>query len=60
MMNYFPFVAFLIPVVYLLVVGGILFLINTWVNRSINVKKEQNNLLRELIQKIDTGTHKPA
>ncbi|WP_163717040.1 hypothetical protein [Mangrovibacterium lignilyticum] len=53
MMSFFPLVAFLFPVLYLLIVAGILYLINTWVNRSVDVRKEQNELLRELIRKVD-------
>lgn len=53
MSSLMSYLVFLIPVIYLLVVGGILLLINAWVNRSVNVRKEQNGLLRELIQKLD-------
>lgn len=53
MMNFLPYFAFIFPVVYLLIIGGILLLINTWVNRSVNARKEQNALLREIVQKLD-------
>jgi hypothetical protein len=31
----------------------IIWLINSWVNKNVNVKKEQNELLKELIKVLD-------
>jgi len=43
----------LIGVIYLTIIFGILYLIYTWVNKFILLKQEHNNLLREIIKKMD-------
>jgi len=39
--------------VYLAILAGIFYLIYTWVNKFISLKQEQNDLLREIIKKMD-------
>jgi len=39
--------------VYLAILAGIFYLIYTWVNKFIVLKQEQNDLLREIIKKMD-------
>lgn len=41
--------------IQLSLVGGLLYLIHTWVNRSINVRKEQNEILKALVDKLGNG-----
>jgi len=43
----------LVGIVYLTVIFGILYLIYTWVNKFILLKQEHNDLLREIIKKMD-------
>jgi hypothetical protein len=43
----------LIGFTYLAIIGGIFFLIYTWVNKFISLRQEQNDLLREIIKKMD-------
>jgi len=43
----------LIGVIYLTIIFGILYLIYTWVNKFILLKQEHNDLLREIIKKMD-------
>lgn len=52
-MGLFAVFPFLIVIVYLLIFGGILYLIYTWVNKFISLRQEQNELLREIIKKLD-------
>lgn len=54
MSNIFPF--FLVPVmlvVYLAIPILIIYFVNKWVNQFLNLRQEQNYLLRELIKKMD-------
>ena len=46
-------VPFLLIFIYLSVLAGILYLIYTWVNKFITLKQEQNDLLREIIKKLE-------
>lgn len=39
--------------VYLAILAGIFYLIYTWVNKFLVLKQEQNDLLREIIKKMD-------
>ena len=39
---------------YLAILVGIFYLIYTWVNKFISLRQEQNDLLREIIKKMDT------
>ena len=48
----YSFYAILVVVFYLAIFVGVLYLIYTWVNKFITLKKEHNDLLREIIQKM--------
>ena len=50
MLTFFPF---LIIIIYLGIIFGILYLIYTWVNKFIVLKQEHNDLLREIIKRMD-------
>lgn len=39
-------------IIYLSIIGGICYLIYTWVNKFISLKQEQNDLLREIINRM--------
>ena len=52
-MGLFAIFPLLIIFVYLGVIFGILYLIYTWVSKFIELRQEQNNLLREIIKKMD-------
>ncbi len=54
-MGLFAFLPFLIVFVYIAVIAGILYLIYTWVNKFIALRQEQNNLLREIINKMEAN-----
>jgi len=54
-MGLFTFFPFLILIIYLGVIFGILYLIYTWVNKFIVLKQEHNDLLREIIKKMDNN-----
>jgi len=43
----------LIVLFYLTIIGVVSYLIYTWVNKFISLRKEQNDLLREIIKKLD-------
>ena len=51
-MGIFTFLPFLIMIVYLAILFGILYLIYKWVNKFISLRQEQNDLLREIINKM--------
>jgi hypothetical protein len=53
-MGIFTFLPFLIMIVYLAILFGILYLIYKWVNKFISLRQEQNNLLREIINKMES------
>ncbi|MCL4481829.1 MAG: hypothetical protein M1445_04275 [Bacteroidetes bacterium] len=53
-MNGLFFLPFLFFFFYLAILIGILYLIYTWVNKFISLKQEQNDLLREIIKKMET------
>ncbi len=44
--------AILVVVFYLAIFVGVLYLIYTWVNKFLTLKKEQNDLLREIVKKM--------
>ena len=46
-------VPMLIGIIYLTVIFGTLYMIYTWVNKFILLKQEHNDLLREIIKKMD-------
>ena len=48
------FLPMLVGIIYLMVILGILYLIYTWVNKFIILKQEQNDLLREIIKKMES------
>lgn len=52
-MGMFAIFPLLIGIVYLAILGGIFYLIYTWVSKFIELRQEQNNLLREIIKKMD-------
>lgn len=47
------FLPLLFMLFYLALIIGILYLIFTWVNKFLVLKQEHNNLLREIIKKMD-------
>ncbi len=46
----------LIGFVYLAIIAGVLYLIYTWVTKFIRLKQEHNDLLREIVKKMDRPT----
>jgi hypothetical protein len=54
-MGIFTFFPFLLFLVYLAIIFGVFYLVFTWVNKFIYLKQEQNDLLREIIKKMDAG-----
>lgn len=53
-MGFLPFLPIMvIVIVYLAILIGIIVLINFWVNKNIVLKREHNELLREIIKKMD-------
>lgn len=50
-LSYLPL---LIPIVYSVLILGLFFLIYKWVSKFISLKQEQNDLLREYINKMDS------
>lgn len=51
-MDYFAIIPILIVLFYFAIFIGILYLVNKWVNKFISLKQEQNDLLREAINKL--------
>lgn len=49
----FSFFAILVTFFYLTIIGVIFYLVYTWVNKFISLKKEQNDLLREIIKRME-------
>jgi hypothetical protein len=45
--------ASLFIIIYLSIIGSIFYLIYTWVNKFISLKQEQNDLLREIIKRME-------
>ncbi len=56
-MGMFAIFPFLIIIIYLGITFGILYLIYTWVNKFIVLRQEQNDLLREIIKKMDNKSN---
>jgi len=48
------FLPMLVGIIYLMVILGILYLIYTWVHKFIILKQEHNDLLREIIKKMES------
>ncbi len=53
MMDFFPFISILMIIVYLAIIIGLFYLIYTWANTIISLKREHNDLLREIIKKLE-------
>ena len=43
----------LISLFYLTIIGAVIYLVYTWVTKFISLKEEQNNLLREIIKRLE-------
>jgi len=43
----------LISLFYLTIIGALIYLVYTWVTKFISLKEEQNNLLREIIKRME-------
>ncbi|XHP75684.1 hypothetical protein KCTC52924_03451 [Arenibacter antarcticus] len=52
-MDSFRFIPFLFLFFYLAIIFGILYVIYKWVSRFIALKQEHNDLLREIINRMD-------
>ncbi|WP_339925500.1 hypothetical protein [uncultured Cyclobacterium sp.] len=52
-MSLIPYVSIFFMVFYFAIIIGVFYLIYTWVNKFISLKKEQNDLLREIVKKMD-------
>ena len=52
-MNEMIILPMLIGIINLTVIFGVLYLIYTWVNKFIVLKQEHNDLLREIIKKME-------
>ena len=52
-MDYFSIFPIIIILFYLIIIGSILYLIFSWVKMFISLREEQNELLREIIRKLD-------
>ncbi len=51
---FFPIIIY--TLFYLVLIAIAIFFIFTWVNRYFTLKREQNDLLREIVQKMDKKT----
>jgi hypothetical protein len=52
-MNMFTLLPLFLGMGYIAMLIGLFFLIYTWVNKFIILRQEQNDLLREIIKKMD-------
>jgi len=52
-MGLLTFLPLLLVIVYLAVLAAIFYLIYNWVNKFIVLRQEQNELLREIVKKMD-------
>lgn len=52
-MDMFSIFPILISLLYLTLLIAVFYLIYTWVNKFISLKKEQNDLLREIIKRME-------
>lgn len=52
-MGFFTLFTILTYLFYLAFIFGILYLIYTWVKKFLNLRQEQNDLLREIIKRMD-------
>lgn len=51
----FGVLPFLFMFFYLAVFGAVLYLIYSWVNKVIALRQEQNDLLREIVKKMENN-----
>lgn len=49
----FGFFPILFVLFYLFIIGSVLYLIYTWVTKFIRLREEQNELLKEIIRRLD-------
>lgn len=49
-------IAFVVMIFYLAIFVGVLYMIYTWVNKFLALKKEHNELLREILKKLGEKT----
>ena len=49
----FNIIPLLVVVFYLAIIITVSYLVYTWVNKFISLKKEQNDLLREIIKRME-------
>lgn len=49
----FIFLPIILGIIWLTIVFGLLYLVYTWVQKFIALKQEHNDLLREIIKKMD-------
>ena len=52
-MGIFSIFPILIVAFYFTILIAVFYLVYTWVNKFISLKEEQNDLLREIIERID-------
>jgi hypothetical protein len=52
-MGIFAFFPILVSLCYFGIILGIVYVIHKWVNKLFILKQEQNDLLREIIKKMD-------
>jgi archaellum component FlaF (FlaF/FlaG flagellin family) len=52
-MGFFALVPVLIILINLVLIIGVLYLVFNWANKIISLKQENNELLREIINKMD-------
>ncbi|ADQ78811.1 hypothetical protein Palpr_0655 [Paludibacter propionicigenes WB4] len=52
-MGIFSIFPILIVVFYLTIIVTVLYLVYTWVTKFISLKEEQNDLLREIIKRLE-------
>lgn len=52
-MGMLTFLPLLFVMFYLAILAGLFYLVYTWVNKFIALKQEHNDLLREIIKKMD-------
>lgn len=52
-MGLFSIFPILMILFYLAIIVAILFLVYTWINKIISLKEDQNDLLREIIKRME-------
>ncbi|MBV6429586.1 MAG: hypothetical protein KIPDCIKN_04146 [Haliscomenobacter sp.] len=52
-MDFLPYIPILMIIVYLAIIIGLFYLIYRWVSTIISLKREHNDLLREIIKKLE-------